>query len=61
MMVEKNDYKEAVERAKYLFSERVLKYRENKLFITNYSKNLSLKLHNKALNDLKNLDNLLGD
>ena len=58
VMVEKNDYVSAVDRAKNLFTNRVLKYREDKLFITNYSKNLSLKLHNKALSDLNNLNNL---
>ena len=57
MMVEKFDYMRSVQRANELFANRVLKYRDDQLFITNYSKNLSLKLHNKSINDLQNLDN----
>ena len=57
MIVEKMNYTDAVNRAIELFNNRVLKYREDSLFVTNYSKNKSLQLHNKALNDIKILMN----
>lgn len=49
------DYKGAVERTLKLFDERVLKYRNDKLFVTAYSRNLSLRLHNRAVRELENL------
>lgn len=55
MKVEKLDYIESLKRAIELFDNRVLKYRSDKLFKTQYSKNLSLKLHNKALIDVAGL------
>ncbi len=45
MEVEKYNYVEALERAKQLYAGRVMKYREDNLFITSYSKRKSLKLH----------------
>lgn len=56
MMVEKNSYSEALGRARELFRDRVLNYRSDDLFITNYSKILSLKLHLKAVEDLEKID-----
>jgi len=53
MKVEKLDYIDALKRAIQLFDDRVLKYRSDKLFKTKYSKNLSLKLHNKVLKDIE--------
>ena len=42
------DYNKAVEYAKNLFDYRVFKMRKDKLFITSYSKKMSLHLHKKA-------------
>jgi HD superfamily phosphodiesterase len=53
MKIEKLDYVSALKRAIELFDDRVLKYRSDKLFKTKYSKDLSLKLHNKALKDIE--------
>ena len=55
MMVEKMNYTDAVLRAIQLFDTRILKYRENKLFITETSDNISLKLHEKTLHDIEEL------
>jgi hypothetical protein len=55
MFVEKIDYNDAVVRAINLFNKRVLKYRDNHLFITDTSNDISLQLHAKALNDIKEL------
>ena len=57
MMVEKINYIDSINRAIELFDNRVLKYYENNLFVTDYSKNRSIELHNKALNDIINLKN----
>jgi hypothetical protein len=40
-------FTESAERAKVLFKARVMKYREDGLFITNWSKAKSLELHNR--------------
>lgn len=56
MMVEKYDYSHALRRAKDLMRTRVLNYRSDNLFITNYSKILSLKMHVKSVYDLEKLD-----
>ena len=53
MEVEKLDYISALKRSIELFDNRVLKYRSDKLFKTKYSKDLSLKLHNKLLKDIE--------
>ena len=49
MTVDKISYTAAVERATVLFSDRVLKYREDGLFITEWSKAKSLELHNSSI------------
>ena len=59
MMMENHTYSDALERARYIFKTRVLKYRTDKLFITDYSNLLSLKLHMKALEDLEKLNIIL--
>ena len=58
MIIEKLNYCDAVFRAINLFNERVLKYREDELFVTNISKNISLKLHEKSLQDIEELQKL---
>jgi len=55
MMKEKLPYKTAVTRALELFDRRVLKYRSDNLFITDYSKRESLILHNNCLYDMEAL------
>ena len=48
MSVDKLAYSVAVERAKLLFVDRVLKYRSDGLFVTEWSKAKSLELHNSS-------------
>jgi len=48
MFRDKCDYSTALDEALELFGTRVFKMRRDKLFITNYSKKESLKLHKKA-------------
>jgi hypothetical protein len=55
MINENLDYHNAVKHAIKIFENRVYKYRDDKLFITNYSKNKSLHLHKKMLIDIENL------
>jgi HD superfamily phosphodiesterase len=45
MSVDKTAYTAAVERAQLLFADRVMKYRSDGLFITDWSKAKSLELH----------------
>lgn len=45
MEVEKNTYTEALLRAKKLYADRVMKYRDDNLFITPYSQRKSLELY----------------
>jgi hypothetical protein len=52
MYVEKLEYNAALKRAIELFKSRILKYRSDNLFITQYSKKESLKLHKKAEREL---------
>jgi len=52
MSVEKLEYDKALKRALKLFETRVLKYRSDNLFITQYSKNESLKMHKNAEENL---------
>jgi hypothetical protein len=49
MAVDKMTYTMAVERATVLFAGRVLKYRDDGLFVTAWSQTKSLELHNWAL------------
>ena len=58
MEVEGLNYTNALNRAIDLFENRVLKYRSDKLFITDYSKKLSLQLHKKTLKEIKILKNI---
>lgn len=53
------NYDEALKRAIILFNKRVLNYRRDDLFITNYSKIESIKLHLKAVNDIDILKKIL--
>jgi hypothetical protein len=53
MYVEKLDYDKALKRAIELFESRILKYRSDNLFITQYSKIESFKLHKKAVKELE--------
>jgi hypothetical protein len=49
MLVENLSFTESSERAKVMFNARVMKYRDDGLFITNWSKAKSLELHNRNL------------
>jgi HD superfamily phosphodiesterase len=55
MMHEKYNYVDSLNYVVDLFTNRVLKYREDNLFETIYSKDKSLILHNKAEKDIENL------
>jgi len=55
MMHEKYNYVDSLNYVVNLFTNRVLKYREDNLFETIYSKDKSLILHNKAEKDIENL------
>jgi hypothetical protein len=55
MMKEKLSYSAALQRALELFEHRVLKYRSDNLFVTDYSKQESLVLHNKCLYNIESL------
>ena len=67
MYVEKLEYDAALKRAIELFESRILKYISDNLFVTQYSKKESLKLHKKAeqeldfLKKIKWLNQLLQD
>jgi hypothetical protein len=52
-------YDQAVKRATELFKNRILKYIDDDLFITDYSKKEAIKLHIKADIDLENLKNII--
>jgi len=52
-------YDQAVKRANELFKTRILKYIEDDLFVTEYSKKEAIKLHIKSDIDLENLKNIL--
>jgi hypothetical protein len=60
MMRDATNYTDALVESKNLFETRVLNYRKDKLFVTNYSKNKSLLLHRKAVKDVEKLDSLLN-
>jgi HD superfamily phosphodiesterase len=59
MMHNKFNYTDALVESKDLFENRVLNYRKDKLFVTNYSKNKSLLLHKRAIKDVEKLDSML--
>jgi HD superfamily phosphodiesterase len=59
MMQSKFTYTDALVESKDLFENRILNYRKDKLFVTNYSKNKSLLLHRKAVKDVEKLDSML--
>jgi len=47
------NYIEGVKAATILFDDRVFKHKTDKLFVTNFSKKLSIKLHRKAKTDVE--------
>jgi hypothetical protein len=59
MIRENLNYEEALKRTFGLFEERIFKYRSDGLFVTPYSRNLSLKLHERAIRELEVLKLLL--
>jgi HD superfamily phosphodiesterase len=59
MMHGKFNYTDALNESKNLFENRILNYRKDNLFITNYSKNKSFLLHKKAVKDAEKLDSLM--
>ena len=59
MYKEEINYDEALIRSFELFNNRILKYINDGLFVTNYSKKESIKLHIKAENDIEILKKLL--
>jgi len=52
-------YDQALKRATELFQIRMLKYIDDDLFVTDYSKKEAIKLHVKSDIDLDNLKNVL--
>lgn len=58
MMHEKYSYVHSLQFVKELFHKRMLKYKEEDLFVTEYSKNKSLELHDKAIRKLKEIDDI---
>ena len=59
MMCENLTYAESLPRSLNLFENRILKYRSDKLFVTDYSKNKSLILHNKTLKDVEKIQKMV--
>ena len=47
------NYTEGVNAATSLFEDRVFKHKSDKLFVTNYSKRVSMQLHKKAKKDVE--------
>jgi hypothetical protein len=60
MYRENCNYTDGLKRAVKLFDNRVFKMREDGLFITDYSKKESLKMHNKAKNDVERLIKIIN-
>jgi hypothetical protein len=60
MYRENCNYTDGLKRAVKLFDNRVFKMREDGLFITDYSKKESLKMHNKAKNDVESLIKIIN-
>jgi hypothetical protein len=58
MMHDNYNYTDSLQLVYDLFENRVLKYSEDKLFVTNYSKCKSYELHLKAVDDLKDMQNI---
>ena len=58
MMHENCDYVSSLKCAKDLFHNRMFKYIDEQLFVTQYSKELSQQLHNDALKKLIELDKI---
>jgi hypothetical protein len=59
MMKENLSYTDSIKRALELCEIRILKYRSDDLFITDYSKYKSVKLHNKCLVNVNLLKNII--
>jgi HD superfamily phosphodiesterase len=59
MMHEKYSYTESLQVAIDLFHTRILRYIEDDLFITSYSKKRASELHIKALQDMENIKLIL--
>ena len=59
MINEKLDYENALKRVIDVTKNRMLKYRSDGLFVTNYSKAMSLSLHKKALTRLKTFEDMV--
>ena len=59
MMHEENSYQESLQIAIDLFHKRILRYIEDDLFITSYSKKKAAELHLKALEDIENIKHFL--
>ena len=53
MYTKNANYLEALDAAVVLFEHRVFRHRKDRLFVTNYSKKLSVKLHKKAKKDVE--------
>ena len=53
MYTKNANYSEALDAAVVLFEHRVFRHRKDRLFVTNYSKKLSIKLHKKAKKDVE--------
>ena len=58
MMKNNNNYENAYSDAKILFEKRVFNYNKDNLFLTDYSKELSLTLHSDATNRIKFLNKM---
>ena len=59
MMRENLDYTDSLFRAVNLFNDRVLKYRSDNLFITDFSKKYSKILHDNALENIQSIQNMI--
>jgi len=58
MMHDKYDYDTSLICAKELFNKRILCYIDDNLFVTKYSKEVSIHLHNDALKKIVELDKI---
>lgn len=56
MMKNGDTYMDSFQISKKLFDDRVLKYREDGLFLTHYSRCKSLQLHNNAIKYIRQLE-----
>jgi len=57
---EKLDYFNALKRVIKITHNRILTYRSDKLFVTNYSKNKSFKLHAETMKKVNKLEKMLN-